>query len=311
MKKKIIRVTTVPLSLTKLLSGQLNFMSDYYDILAVSSNGNNDLKKVEEREGVKTFPIEMTRKITPIKDLAAVWKLYKLFKKEKPFIVHSHTPKAGTLSMLAARFAGVPHRLHTIAGLPLIEATGIKRVILNLVEKITYKCATKIYPNAHGLVKIIIDNNFTKMSKLKVIANGSSNGIDTSFFNPIHFNTETKQALRKKLNFKDEDFIFIFTGRLVTDKGVNELITAFNKINENTKLKNFKSTFYKQSKNKNKYLIDLQQLALLQLIDAGISKENINTEVVDTKTNLSWNSYRRDGSTSGRNLSLIFRHPTS
>ena len=232
MKKKLIRITTVPLSLGGLLQGQMRFMSKYYDVLGVSSEGsNNELSMVSELEDVPVFPIEMTRKITPFKDLYALWQLYKLFKKEAPFIVHSHTPKAGTVSMLAAKLAGVPHRLHTIAGLPLVEATGLKRRLLNVVEKITYKCATKIYPNSFGLVDIILENNFTNKNKLKVIANGSSNGIDIEKFNPNKFNDSAKKsALKESLNIKENDFVFLFVGRLVSDKGVNELINAFNKI---------------------------------------------------------------------------------
>ncbi|MFH6769244.1 glycosyltransferase family 4 protein [Gaetbulibacter aquiaggeris] len=239
MKKKIIRITTVPLSLSGLLQGQLAFMSSYFDILAVSSKGkNNELDVVSESESIPTFPIEMTRKITPFKDLYALWELYKLFKKEQPFIVHSHTPKAGTLSMLAAKLAGVPHRLHTIAGLPLVEATGFKRRLLNTVEKVTYKCATKIYPNAFGLVDIILENNFTHKSKLKVIANGSSNGIDTSYFNPEIFDDIETHKFRSSFGITDDDFVFVYTGRLVSDKGINELLLAYDKMDlEHEKIK--------------------------------------------------------------------------
>lgn len=228
-KKKLIRITTVPQSLGGLLTGQLQFMSQYFVVLGVSSAGeNNELDKVTEQEGIPTHAIEMTRKITPLKDLQAVWLLYKLFKKEKPFIVHSHTPKAGTLSMLAAKLAAVPHRLHTIAGLPLTEATGFKRKLLNTVEKITYACASKIYPNSYGLQDIIIENRFTSKNKLKVIANGSSNGIDTSYFDPLLFNdANMNNILKSKLNIPDGNFVFVFMGRLVTDKGINELVQAF------------------------------------------------------------------------------------
>jgi len=234
MKKKIIRVTTVPLSLSGLLSGQLRFMSHHYEVIGVASKGNNnELALVNEREGIRTVAIEMSRKITPWKDLKAVWQLYKLFKKEKPFIVHSHTPKAGTLSMIAAKLAGVPHRLHTIAGLPLMEATGLKRTLLNTVEKITYACATKIYPNAFGLVDIILEHNFTNKAKLKVIANGSSNGIDTKFFNPIPYdNLQDRKEFKAELNIDADDFVFVFVGRLVADKGIHELIAAFTKLKE-------------------------------------------------------------------------------
>ncbi len=232
MKKKIIRITTVPMSLSGLLKGQLKFMSTYFDILGVSSKGkNNQLKNITNQEGTPVIAVEMTRKITPIKDLIAVYRLYKLFKKEKPFIVHSHTPKAGTLGMLAAKLAGIPHRLHTIAGLPLIEATGFKRVILNLVEKATYKCATKIYPNSFGLKDIILNHNFTKKEKIEVIAKGSSNGIDTSYFNPVFFdNFDKEQEFKNLLKISEKDFVFIFVGRLVSDKGINELLIAYEKI---------------------------------------------------------------------------------
>jgi glycosyltransferase involved in cell wall biosynthesis len=233
MKKKIIRVTTVPKSLGGLLTGQLKFMSQYFEVVGISSKGiKGSLQKINDDEGVRVIPVEMTRKITPIKDLKAVWKLYKIFKKEQPFIVHSHTPKAGTLSMLAALLARVPHRLHTIAGLPLVEATGFKRFILNTVEKITYSCATKIYPNSYGLVDIILEHKFTSKNKLKVIGKGSSNGIDTNHFNPTLFTDDFKKDLRNKLNIPNNNFVFIFVGRLVTDKGLNELISAFSKLNK-------------------------------------------------------------------------------
>ncbi len=237
MKQKIIRVTTVPLSLGGLLRGQLKFMSSHFKVLGISSKGvDNNLEKVRDAEGIEVIPVEMTRKITPIKDLLAVWELYRIFKKEKPFIVHSHTPKAGTLSMLAAKFANVPHRLHTIAGLPLVEVTGLKRTLLNIVEKLTYACATKIYPNSFGLQNIILDNNFTNKKKLKIIANGSSNGIDVELFDyNKHNDHSVKRKLRNDLNIHENDFIFIFVGRLVSDKGVNELINAFNKINNKIK----------------------------------------------------------------------------
>jgi len=229
--KKIIRITTVPASLRTLLKGQLRFMNQYFNIIGVSSKGD-ELEEVKSNEGVKTHAIEMTRTITPLKDLKATYQLYKFFKKEKPFIVHTHTPKAGTVGMLAARLAGVPHRLHTIAGLPLLEAKGFKRKILDFVEKITYNNATKVYPNSFGLYDIVIQNKYAKPSKLKVIGNGSSNGIDTNHFNPNLITDENKKKLRKELGFTKDDFVFIFVGRIVKDKGVNELVNVFNKLSK-------------------------------------------------------------------------------
>lgn len=229
--KKLIRITTVPLSLDKLLSGQLKFMGSFYNVIAVSSGGEA-LNKIAKKESVEVFPVEMTRKITPLQDIKAVWKLYRFLKREKPFIVHTHTPKAGIVGMLSARLAGVPNRLHTVAGLPLLEAKGNKRKILDLVEKLTYSCATNVYPNSFGLQKIILDNKYCDSEKLKVLANGSSNGIDTAFFNPDLIGNDQKLSMRQSLNIQEDDFVFIFVGRLVSDKGITELVRAFDNINK-------------------------------------------------------------------------------
>lgn len=235
--KKLIRITTVPISLSKLLEDQLRYMSAFYKVTAVSSD-EKGLKKVGEKEQVDVFCLPLTRKITPIQDLFAVIKLFFFLKKEQPFIVHTHTPKAGTVGMIAAKLAGVPHRLHTIAGLPLLETTGTKRKLLNFVEKLTYKCATNVYPNSKGLQDIIIDHNFTTPDKLKIIANGSSNGIDTSYFNLELIPVSKQKNLKRELDINDDDFVFVFVGRIVGDKGINELVSAFNKLS--TTYKNIK-----------------------------------------------------------------------
>ena len=237
IKATLIRITTVPLSLKILLKGQLRYMSENgYDVLAVASN-DKELEEVAQYENIRVQAVEMSRKITPCKDLQSIWNLYKLFKKEQPLIVHTHTPKAGFVGMIAAKFAGVPIRLHTVAGLPLLEAKGIKRMVLNFVEKFTYSCATKIYPNSLGLKEIIIKAKFCKPEKLKKIAKGSSNGIDTTFFNKNQIAPASIHSLKKELNINENDFVFIFIGRLVSDKGINELIEAFSKMKkQNVKL---------------------------------------------------------------------------
>ena len=228
--KKLIRITTVPISFKVLLKGQLRFMaSNGFDVKGVSSEGE-ELREVHENEGIAVEAITMSRKITPFQDLKSLWEMWNFLRKEKPQIVHTHTPKAGIIGMLAARLAGVPHRLHTVAGLPLMEATGTKRKILNFVEKLTYSSATRVYPNSKGLYDFILQNNFTQSNKLKIIANGSSNGIDTTFFSPDQVTEIERVTLREKLNIQPDDFVFVFVGRIVSDKGINELIKAFSEL---------------------------------------------------------------------------------
>ncbi len=223
---RLLRITTVPLSLRVLLKGQLAYVNQYFEVLAVSSPGAQ-LKEVATLEKVRTAEIAMSRKITPWKDLKSLIAFYRLCKKEKPLIVHSHTPKAGIVGMLGAWLAGVPIRMHTVAGLPLMEATGKKRKLLNGVEKLTYRFATDVYPNSKGLYDFILNEKLTTANKLKIIANGSSNGIDTTHFSPEAIDESSKTALRASLGLKEDDFVFIFVGRLVSDKGINELISAF------------------------------------------------------------------------------------
>lgn len=228
--QKLVRITTIPLSLEKLLEGQLTYMDKHYEVIAIAAEKER-LEQYGKSNGVRTFWVEMTRKITPLQDLKAVVKLYKFFKKERPLIVHTHTPKAGIVGMLAGKLAGVPIRLHTVAGLPLIETSGFKRKILDLVETFTYKLSTRVYPNSLELKKLILKLGYAKRNKLKVLGKGSSNGIDTNYFDPSNF-IKKKEKLRykKELGIPEEDFVFVFVGRLVSEKGINELVTAFSQL---------------------------------------------------------------------------------
>jgi len=236
-KPKLIRITTVPISLEKLLAGQLAFMQQHFQVKAISSEKER-LQRFGKKNKLPVFFIEMTRQITPWADVKALIKLVRFLKKEQPQIVHTHTPKAGIVGMLAAKIAGVPIRLHTVAGLPLMESTGKKRWLLNQVEQLTYAFATKVYPNSQGLYDFILQEKFTTPNKLKIIGKGSSNGINTAHFDPQLYSETQKENLRQDLGIKKNDFVYVFVGRLVGDKGINELVKAFR--NLKFKIKNSK-----------------------------------------------------------------------
>lgn len=235
--RKLIRTSTVPMSLDKLLSGQLRFLNEYYNTLAVSSDINS-LNKVAVKEGIDVAEVNMSRQISLIKDLKALWNLFRLFKKEKPLIVHSITPKAGLLSMLAAKFSGVPIRIHTFTGLVFPTKTGLFKRLLIAADWLLCRCATNVYPEGIGVMNDLISYKITS-KPLKVLANGNINGIDTAYFNPNIYSEEQNTNLRNDLNIGEQDFVFIFVGRLVGDKGINELVAAFNSMcteYSNTKL---------------------------------------------------------------------------
>lgn len=220
MKPKVIRISTVPLSLHLLLQGQLKMLAETYEVLAVSSSGE-ELHKVAEREGVRTCAIPMERHIAPLKDLIALIRLIILFHKEKPQIVHSLTPKAGLLAMMAARICRVPIRIHTFTGLVFPSTTGWKQQLLIATDKLTCACATYLNPEGKGVRRDLERFHITSRA-LHLIGNGNINGIDLAYFD------RTPEVMRQaEIYRRNPCFTFCFVGRLVRDKGINELVSAF------------------------------------------------------------------------------------
>lgn len=220
MKRKIIRIATVPLSLDILLKGQLERLSKDYEVLAVSSPGK-ELEHVAQREGVRTQAISMERRIAPFKDIVSLIKLILLFRKEKPWMVHSLTPKAGLLAMTAAWFCHIPVRIHLFTGLVFPTATGLKKRLLITTDRITCLFATHIQPEGKGVQNDLVRYNITK-KPLNIIGNGNINGIDLSYF------SRTTDVMKKANEMREEELItFSFVGRLVGDKGIRELIESF------------------------------------------------------------------------------------
>ena len=232
MKKKSIRISTIPLSLDVLLQGQLRMLSEHYEVVGVSSPGE-ELDKVAQREGIRTIAVPMERKISPFKDLVSLFRLIRLFHREKPWMVHSLTPKAGLLAMTAAWICRVPIRIHMFTGLVFPTTTGLKQKILMATDSITCACATNVLPEGKGVKKDL--EHFRITSKpLQIIGNGNINGIDLDFFD------RTPEVLELAEKYRKEEVVtFCFVGRIVRDKGMNELVAAFQRLHQaypNTRL---------------------------------------------------------------------------
>ncbi len=127
------------------------------EVVAVASPGK-EMADMEQREGIRTIGVEMERRMSPLKDLRSLWRLYRVFRRERPAMVHSITPKAGLLSMMAAWMARVPVRLHTFTGLVFPTATGLQRRILMMTDRLTCACATHIVPEGEGVKNDLINN---------------------------------------------------------------------------------------------------------------------------------------------------------
>ena len=224
----LIRISTVPLSLHKLLKGQMRYMQENGFLVHLVSSPGPEITAVMRSEGCGLTSIAMTRSITPFQDFLSMIRLWFLFFKMKPAIIHTHTPKAGLLGMLAASLAGVPIKLHTIAGLPWMESKGVKKNLLKQVERLTISLSTRVHVNSQHLLNFMrfegLDPN---PSKLKIIGNGSSNGIDTDYYSRANVSFEQIEEIRKVAKPGSNAFVWLFVGRLVGDKGIFELIEAF------------------------------------------------------------------------------------
>lgn len=223
IKERFLIVTTVPSSLF-FFSGQIQILQREFDVELVSSPGKS-LNEISETEKVKAHEINMKREIALFSDALSCLKLIMLFLKRKPKIVHGNTPKGGLLSMFAARIAFVPKRIYCVHGLRYEGDTGLKRKILILMEKMSCNLATHVFAVSYGVKETLKKDGIYKKD-VHVIWNGSINGI-----NAEHFSSDKVDDIKHIHGIRETDFVFGFVGRIVKDKGINELIEAFYAIN--------------------------------------------------------------------------------
>lgn len=218
---KLIRSTTVPQTLNTFCKGLLKELKhEGYEVVAVSSPGK-ELEELANSEGVRTIALPMERRISPFKDLKSLFQMWRVLWREKPDMVHSMTPKAGMVTMVAAWLARVPIRIHTFTGLVFPTSTGLKRRILMFTDWLTCACATHIIPEGEGVKADLLNNKITKKN-IRVLGHGNIRGIDLEHFKPEPHRTSPKES----------GFSFVFVGRLVGDKGINELVEAFSRLNK-------------------------------------------------------------------------------
>ena len=215
----------MPMSLDRFCRGLfLELKAEGYEVVAVSSPGP-ELQAIAAREAVKTYAVPMERHISLFRDVISLWRMYSVFRKEKPDLVHSITPKAGLLSMIAAWLARVPVRVHTFTGLVFPTASGFKRTLLKTTDRLTCLFASHIVSEGQG-VKSDLESNGITGKPLTILGNGSLCGVDTGWFSP-----DAPEVVAAAAQKSADVFTYVCVGRLVGDKGINELVEAFVKVN--------------------------------------------------------------------------------
>lgn len=225
-KPKLFITTTIPLTYI-FFKGQPRLWKEKFDVCAVSSEPDN-LKKVAEEEGIRYKHIPMKREISLFADVVSLFRWIWLLLKERPYIVHGNTPKASLLSMVAAWLTCRPVRIYMCHGLRYQGTQGKLRKLLMTMEKIACSCATHVISVSKGVADIMVAVGLCKKEKMMVVGHGSAGGVDMEKFNP----DKVERDVRKELGISEDVFVFAFVGRIVGDKGVNELVGAFNRINE-------------------------------------------------------------------------------
>ena len=231
--KKIIRACTVSQSIG-FVRGMLPDLMKKYEVVLLSSPGK-EMDEATSQFGVRGIRVPMERHISLTRDIVSLCRIIKIFRREKPDMVHSMTPKAGLLCMVAGWLTRVPVRIHTFTGLVFPTSTGLKRRILMLTDSITCRCATHVIPEGEGVKNDLLNNGITK-KPLKVLGFGNVKGVDMTLYSIENFKLRienyppVKKEQIKEVLKKTPLFTFLFVGRIVRDKGINELCRAFKRL---------------------------------------------------------------------------------
>jgi glycosyltransferase involved in cell wall biosynthesis len=227
----VIHAVTSSLSLV-LLDGQLSYLRRAGFRPAALCSPGSEVADMRAEESIPVFTVGMEREISPLRDLIALVRLWRVLRGLRPAICNAGTPKAGLLVGLAAWMNRIPCRVYTLRGLRLETATGLKRRILQVTERIACGCAHRVICVSPSLRQLVVKLGLVPADKAVVLASGSSNGIDPSRFAPTQQKLEQASHIRRTLGIEPGQPVIGFAGRVTRDKGVPELLTAFQLVRE-------------------------------------------------------------------------------
>ncbi len=230
-RPRVIHVVTAAMT-TRLMRGQLRFLHEAgFDVTVVSSPGW-ELDRVAEEEGVNGIGVPMEREISPLRDLRSLWRLWRLMCRLRPAVVNVGTAKAGLLAGMAAWLAGVPCRVYTLHGIRLETTRGLKRSILAAAERISCRCADHVICVSESVRSRAVELCLVERGRCRSLGRGSFNGVETERFAPTPERLVQAAHLRRQLGIPRDAPVIGFVGRLTRDKGVPELMEAFQRVRE-------------------------------------------------------------------------------
>lgn len=224
----VARVSSVKFFMYTQLRQQLEFMSQNSINVTALANEDGLADIYTEIDGVKFIAVDIPRTIHLFRDIKVVFALYRIFKRNNFDIVHSTTPKGGLVCSIASKLAGVKVRLHTFTGQSWVTKTGFKRKLLMYAERLVAKLCTRCYADSESQRQFLIDNNILSPDSITVLGKGSIAGVDVQRFEPSNYSDTDRAILRDTLGVPKNGFLILFVGRVTEDKGIKELIAAFN-----------------------------------------------------------------------------------
>lgn len=224
---RICRAVTVPITFGTLLRDQLRYIAQQGMHITLVSSPGPELEEIGESLHLRYYPIPMSRKPEPRRDLLSLLALTKLFRRQRFSIVHSTTPKAGLLTALAGVLARVPIRIHTFTGQVWVGMHGLSRRIMRRCDWLIGHLDTHCYADSASQRNFLVNEGVVGASRISVLGAGSISGVNLERFNPNRLAGERAAALRRELGVSEQSLFILFVGRLTKDKGVRELVSAF------------------------------------------------------------------------------------
>jgi len=227
LPSRLCLVATVPSTLRAFYQPLIKSLCDAGHLVTLIASPGVELDEFRRTAPVQTHCVPITRAISPFRDLRSILMLIRIFRAQAFDLVHTHTPKAGLLGMIASCMARVPRRVHTLHGLPLETARGLKRRLLIMADRLTCGLAHKVCVVSASLRHRALDLQLCDPRKAVVLADGTACGVDLLRFTRTTAVLDQAAEIRRKLAIPPDAIVLGFVGWLVADKGVAELIDVF------------------------------------------------------------------------------------